>query len=204
MFAFWIAGAALSAAAGWLLLRGARAGSRRAHRITSHQVTRPNGASRPSARDQAQGWCPANDTSTRPSDTGRLASTACFTRGWCRSSASSANRHISARCQAYAVAVTTPHSGQGTGTSGQTRCVGGAITNLLNAAHLLGFAGKMLSGNKVRHGAIQAAFCAPGETLLGWISLGTATRALDRVVRGVELDGVLQPWSAAAAQRRVL
>lgn len=82
--------------------------------------------------------------------------------------------------------------------------VGGALASFMHAAHALGFAGKMLSGNKVRHGAIQAAFCAPGETLLGWISLGTATRALDRVVRGVELDGVLQPWSAAAAQRRVL
>lgn len=54
--------------------------------------------------------------------------------------------------------------------------VGGALANFMNAAHLLGFAGKMLSGAKVRHPAIQAAFCDAGETLVGWIALGTAQR----------------------------
>lgn len=72
--------------------------------------------------------------------------------------------------------------------------VGGALASFMHAAHALGFAGKMLSGNKVRHPAIQAAFCAPGEVLLGWISLGTAARALDRAARGVQLDAVIQPW----------
>lgn len=52
--------------------------------------------------------------------------------------------------------------------------VGGALANLLNAAHALGYAGKMLSGAKVRDAAIQAAFCEQGETLLGWVALGTA------------------------------
>jgi nitroreductase len=52
--------------------------------------------------------------------------------------------------------------------------VGGALANLMNAAHALGFAGKMLSGAKVRHPALQAAFCAPGETLVGWVALGTS------------------------------
>lgn len=54
--------------------------------------------------------------------------------------------------------------------------VGGALANYLNAAHSLGFAGKMLSGAKVRQRAIAEAFCGPGETLVGWIALGTATR----------------------------
>lgn len=58
----------------------------------------------------------------------------------------------------------------------QWMCVGGAVANLLNAAHALGFAGKMLSGGKARAPAIVQAFCAPGETLVGWIALGTATR----------------------------
>ena len=56
--------------------------------------------------------------------------------------------------------------------------VGGALTNFLNAAHLLGFAGKMLSGRKARHPDVVAAFCAPGETLVGWVALGTPDRAL--------------------------
>ncbi len=54
--------------------------------------------------------------------------------------------------------------------------VGGALTNFLSAAHGLGYAGKILSGNKVRAPAIVNAFCAPGETLVGWIGLGTPRR----------------------------
>ena len=58
----------------------------------------------------------------------------------------------------------------------QWMCVGGAVTNFLNAAHALGFAGKMLSGDKARAPHIAQAFCEPGETLAGWIALGTPTR----------------------------
>lgn len=54
--------------------------------------------------------------------------------------------------------------------------VGGALAHYLHAAHLLGFAGKMLSGAKARDPGLIAAFCAPGESLLGWIALGTAAR----------------------------
>lgn len=58
----------------------------------------------------------------------------------------------------------------------QWACVGGAVTNILNAIHMLGYAGKMLSGEKVRDAEIIAAFCEPGETLTGWISVGTAAK----------------------------
>lgn len=58
----------------------------------------------------------------------------------------------------------------------QWAAVGGAITNFLNAAHALGFAGKMLSGAKARSPILAAAFCEPGETLVGWIAVGTAAR----------------------------
>lgn len=60
----------------------------------------------------------------------------------------------------------------------QWACVGGAIANVLNALHLLGYAGKMLSGGKVRDQQIVNAFCQPGETLVGWIVAGTPLRAL--------------------------
>jgi nitroreductase len=74
--------------------------------------------------------------------------------------------------------------------------VGGAIANFMNAVHALGFAGKMLSGNKVRHPAIQAAFCEPGETLVGWIAVGTATRppAVGHEKKA-GVDDVLKPWT---------
>jgi hypothetical protein len=52
----------------------------------------------------------------------------------------------------------------------------GALANFINAAHQLGLGGQMLCGAKVRHPAIQAAFVEAGETLCGWIALGTAQR----------------------------
>lgn len=55
----------------------------------------------------------------------------------------------------------------------QWMCVGGALTNFLTAAHALGFGGKMLSGAKVRDPGLSAAFCDAGETLVGWVALGT-------------------------------
>ncbi|MFY8041502.1 MAG: nitroreductase family protein [Rhodoferax sp.] len=58
----------------------------------------------------------------------------------------------------------------------QWMCVGGAVSNFLSAAHALGFAGKMLSGDKARAPQIAQAFCEAGETLVGWIALGTPTR----------------------------
>ena len=76
----------------------------------------------------------------------------------------------------------------------QWAAVGGAIANFLNAAHMQGFAGKMLSGNKVRHPALVAAFCRPGETLVGWIALGTPTRPVASGHTKAQVDDVLAPW----------
>jgi nitroreductase len=55
----------------------------------------------------------------------------------------------------------------------QWACIGGAITNALNALHTMGYAGKMLSGGKVRDQILNQAFCQTGETLVGWIVVGT-------------------------------
>ncbi|MEH0164979.1 nitroreductase [Roseateles microcysteis] len=74
-------------------------------------------------------------------------------------------------------------------------CVGGAISNFLTAAHLLGFGGKMLSGAKVRDPAICAAFCAPGETLLGWITLGTPSRQPSGPSRKGGVETALSVWA---------
>ncbi|NIM43690.1 MAG: nitroreductase [Hydrogenophaga sp.] len=51
--------------------------------------------------------------------------------------------------------------------------LGGALANFLTAAHALGYGGKMLSGSKVRDPSVVSAFCRPGETLVGWMVLGT-------------------------------
>ena len=79
----------------------------------------------------------------------------------------------------------------------QWAAVGGAIANFLTAAHALGFGGKMLSGAKVRNPAIAAAFCEPGETLLGWIALGTPTRRPAGPSRKPALGQVLIDWHPA-------
>lgn len=76
----------------------------------------------------------------------------------------------------------------------QWAAVGGAISNFLMAAHLLGFGGKMLSGAKVRNPAIAAAFCEPGETLLGWIALGTPLRKPAGAARKPAPAQVLVDW----------
>lgn len=51
--------------------------------------------------------------------------------------------------------------------------VGGAIANVMNALHFMGYGAKMLSGTRAADPAIGAAFCLSGEGLVGWISAGT-------------------------------
>jgi nitroreductase len=57
----------------------------------------------------------------------------------------------------------------------QWACVGGAIANVLNALHFLGYAGKMLSGERASDECVARAFCERDEQLIGWISAGTAS-----------------------------
>ncbi len=78
----------------------------------------------------------------------------------------------------------------------QWMAVGGALANLLHAAHALGFAGKMLSGAKVRQPRLQQAFCRPGETLVGWVALGKPLRASSPRRPKAEPGAVLADWSA--------
>ncbi len=81
----------------------------------------------------------------------------------------------------------------------QWACLGGALANFLNAAHALGFAGKMLSGAKVRQSAIQQAFCATGEQLVGWVALGTAAASPVRGLPKPRAANVLGDWAPPAA-----
>jgi nitroreductase len=80
----------------------------------------------------------------------------------------------------------------------QWASVGGALTNFLNAAHALGFGGKMLSGAKVRNPRVQQAFCEPGETLVGWIALGTPAASPRRLPDKAHAAPVLRDWTGPA------
>ncbi len=75
--------------------------------------------------------------------------------------------------------------------------VGGALTNFLNAMHLMGFGAKTLSGRKCQHPAVTEAFCGPGEQLVAFICVGTPTQAgkprcLDNV------DAAWSQWHGSA------
>jgi nitroreductase len=59
--------------------------------------------------------------------------------------------------------------------------VGGAVANVLNALHFMGFGAKTLSGLRASDPAIVGAFCGEDEQLVGWISVGTPmTRSAPR------------------------
>lgn len=75
--------------------------------------------------------------------------------------------------------------------------LGGALSNFLTAAHALGYGGKMLSGSKVRAEAVMAAFCRPGETLVGWMVLGTPQGVGQPKFCKPPAAAVLSDWSAA-------
>ena len=75
----------------------------------------------------------------------------------------------------------------------QWMCAGGALTNFLNALHLMGFGAKTMSGRKCRHPAVRDAFCAPGEELAGFVCIGTPTRE-PKARTSEDVDAVLSVW----------
>lgn len=79
----------------------------------------------------------------------------------------------------------------------QWMAVGGAVANAMNALQLLGYAGKMLSGARAADPEIAGAFCAPGETLVGWIAAGTAA-APPKPREPDEPAARVSRWSSAA------
>ena len=79
----------------------------------------------------------------------------------------------------------------------QWMAVGGALGNFMNAAHALGYAGKMLSGSKVRAAPVVAAFCEPGEQLVGWVVMGTAQRPGAPKFQKPGPDAVMRDWPSA-------
>jgi len=68
---------------------------------------------------------------------------------------------------------------------------GGALTNFLNAMHLMGFGAKTLSGRKCQHPDVAQAFCGEYERLVAFICVGTPTR----VGTPRDRDDVASVWS---------
>lgn len=74
-------------------------------------------------------------------------------------------------------------------------CVGGALSNFMNALHFMGYGAKILSGRKCQYPALVQAFCERGEQLVGFVCIGTPTRALEPREPD-ETQGLLRPWVA--------
>ena len=62
--------------------------------------------------------------------------------------------------------------------------VGGALTNFLNAVQLMAYGAKTLSGRKCQHPAVRDTFCREAESLVGFICVGTISKAV--IARGAD------------------
>ena len=65
--------------------------------------------------------------------------------------------------------------------------------NLLLAAHALGYVAGWVTGWRAYSPTVNAAFCAPGERIAGFIFIGHAARELEERPRP-ELASVWRPW----------
>jgi nitroreductase len=65
--------------------------------------------------------------------------------------------------------------------------------NLLLAAHALGYVAGWVTGWRAYSPRVNAAFCAPGERIAGFIFIGHAARELEERPRP-ELASVWRPW----------
>jgi nitroreductase len=70
---------------------------------------------------------------------------------------------------------------------------GAAGMNLLLAAHAVGYVGGWVTGWRAYSPSVNAAFCAPGERIAGFIFIGQASRDLEDRERP-PLGAVLKPW----------
>lgn len=61
----------------------------------------------------------------------------------------------------------------------QRVAVGALLANGQITAQALGCAGKVPSGNKVRHAGVRTTFCEAAGTLFGWVRLGTPLCGLE-------------------------
>lgn len=77
----------------------------------------------------------------------------------------------------------------------QWMAVGGALTNFLNALHLMGYGAKTLSGRKCQHPAVRDALCMAEESLVAFVCIGTPIKqAMPR--GGDDVAAVFSIWDA--------
>jgi nitroreductase len=80
----------------------------------------------------------------------------------------------------------------------QELSAGAAAMNLLLATHAMGFVGGWITGWAAYSDIVRAAFCAPGERIVGFFFLGTPRLPLEERPRA-PLATVVRPWTPPAA-----
>lgn len=80
----------------------------------------------------------------------------------------------------------------------QELSAGAAAMNLLLATHAMGFVGGWITGWAAYEETVRAAFCAPGERIVGFFFLGSPRLPLEERPRA-PLATVVRPWTPPAA-----
>jgi nitroreductase len=80
----------------------------------------------------------------------------------------------------------------------QELSAGAAAMNLLLATHAMGFVGGWITGWASYSDIVRAAFCAPGERIVGFFFLGTPRLPLEERPRA-PLATIVRPWTPPAA-----
>jgi nitroreductase len=85
----------------------------------------------------------------------------------------------------------------------QLVAVGAAVQNMLLAAHALGFAAILLSGEKARDPFVRAALdLSPDEILIGFLSIGSVSSPLPPPKQRPAVDDHLSLWTGPAVTLR--
>ena len=79
----------------------------------------------------------------------------------------------------------------------QQLSAGAAAMNLLIATHAMGYVGSWITGWQGYSETVRAAFCAPGERIVGFFFLGSPERELEERPRA-PLATLVRPWSPGA------
>lgn len=91
------------------------------------------------------------------------------------------------------VALSAPVAGSKIPAWEQTLSVGAAVMNLLNATHALGFAGGWLTGWPTYNDNVRAAFGKEGESIAGFIFIGTPGKPQEERPRP-DYDDIISIW----------
>lgn len=91
------------------------------------------------------------------------------------------------------VALSAPVSGSKIPLWEQQLSVGAAIMNLLHATHALGFAGGWLTGWPSYNEDVRVAFAKDGETIAGFVFIGTPGRPQEERPRP-DYDAIVSTW----------